>query len=272
MKTATKKTAALSASVLMAMGGIGTTFLASAPADAQEPQGNDPQIDENITSEDSGIVSVRVVEGRFAFSQGVVSPNAHIARVIGEASKYLCGGQSVVTSEDVAAQDWEISIGGAVNYPETMSVTEFADSGFARSLVMGCSCSGNPVDGTASVDAEVTGMPLSDIINMVEPVQEANTVVFASADGYEIALPLSYVSQHYSSVVFAVNGAELAESVGGTNQLWLGSTPASYFARDIVAIDFQVRQTPPPSPTSEEGRAQLQNLPNIGVVYGGDVR
>ena len=113
---------------------------------------------------------------------------------------------------------------------------------------------------------------MQDLFEMVQPEAGANTVVFTSADGYEVALPLSYVVQRYSAIVFAVNDAPLVESVGGTNQLWLGSTPASYFARDIVAIELQERQTPPPSPTSDEARAELQNLPNIGVLYGGEVR
>lgn len=272
MKTATKKTAALSASVLMAMGGIGGTFLAAAPADAQETQDPLPEArtDEAVT--ETGIVSPDVVEGHFTYTQGLVSSNAYIAKVLGDASKYLCGGQSAVATGDVSAEEWKIFVGGAVKNQEVLSLTEFSESGFAHSLVMGCSCSGNPVDGAASVDAEVTGMPISDLMEMVEPAAEANTVVFTSADGYQIALPLSYVTQHYSAIVFAVNGADLAESVGGVNQLWLGSTPASYFARDIISVNFEVRQTPPPSPTSDEARAELQNLPNIGVLYGGDVR
>ena len=107
---------------------------------------------------------------------------------------------------------------------------------------------------------------------MVEPDEGVNTMVLVSADGYEVALPYTYVVQRRSSIVFAVNGAPLAESVGGSNQLWLGSTPASYFARDIVEIRLEDRQTPPPSPSSAEARAAYQNLPNIGVLYGGKVR
>ncbi len=99
----------------------------------------------------------------------------------------------------------------------------------------------------------------------------SNTVVFGSADGYEVALPLDYVFNRYAPIVFDVNGAPLAESMGGVNQLWLGSTSARYFARDIVSITLESRQTPPPKPGSAEAEDAYANLPNVGVFYGGTV-
>lgn len=72
--------------------------------------------------------------------------------------------------------------------------------------------------------------------------------------------------------MFDINGEPIAEVVGGANQLWLGSTPANYFARDIVNITLEEPQTPPPSPSSDEVRAAYQNLPNIGVLLGGEIQ
>lgn len=272
MKSATKKTAALSASVLMAVGGIGGVFATAMPAGAQEvlDPAQDAQAQE--AGAEVGIVKIDKVQGSFDFTQTAVASNDYLAKAIGAASKYLCGSQLIESNQAVAPEDWVFAVTGSVKNPGEISLTEFRESGFAHALVMGCTCVANPIDGAASANAEVTGVPIADLMRMVEPTTDVNTVVFRSADGYEVALPLPYIQQHYSSIVYAVNDAPLAESVGGTNQLWLGSTPASYFARDIVAISFEVRQTPPPSPTSDEARAELQNLPNIGVLYGGDVR
>lgn len=136
---------------------------------------------------------------------------------------------------------------------------------------MGCTCAGNPADGTSVADALVKGIPATTLLAMAAPQEGANTVVFVSSDGYEIALPLSYLFSHYCPLVFAVNGSELASSVGGTNQLWLGSTPASYFARDVVEVRVETRDEAPASPTSDEAREQLGTLPNVGVLYGGEV-
>ncbi len=269
--TTLKKTAALGASVLMALGGVGATFATVATADAQQPDAPAATAEHAVSSETVMVKPVQVA-GEFAFTQTEVASNEYLSRMIGEASKYLCNAQTMAANEGTAAEDWTFAVRGAVKNPESLSLAEFRDSGHAKTLVMGCTCMGNPVDGQATANAEVTGIPLQDLFEMVQPEAGANTVVFTSADGYEVALPLSYVVQRYSAIVFAVNDAPLVESVGGMNQLWLGSTPASYFARDIVAVEFQERQTPPPSPTSDEARAELQNLPNIGVLYGGEVR
>lgn len=68
-----------------------------------------------------------------------------------------------------------------------------------------------------------------------------------------------------------VNGSPIAESAGGTNQLWLGSTSARYFARDITGITLEKRQTPPPAPGSDEADDEYANLPNVGVYFGGEI-
>lgn len=268
--TTLKKTAALGASALMALGGMGATFIAATEASTQQP--DDTAVVSQTASTETAIVKPAQVLGSFSFTQTEVATNDELGRLIGEASKYLCNAQTIVANEGASAENWSFSVRGAVKNPEAMSLAEFRDSGYAKTLVMGCSCMGNPVDGRASANAEITGIPLVDLLEVVQPEERANTVVFTSADGYEVALPLSYVIQRNAAMVFAVNEAPLVESVGGVNQLWLGSTPASYFARDIIAIEIQERQTPPPSPASEEARAELATLPNIGVLYGGEVR
>lgn len=269
--TTFKKTAALGASALMALGGAGATLAAALPADAQTVDAPEATV-QYVASSETAMVKPVQVTGEFSFTQTEVASNAELACVIGEASKYLCNAQAMAANEDATAEDWTIAVRGAVENPTAISLAEFCESDQAKTLVMGCTCMGNPVDGRATANAEITGIPLADLFEIVQPQVRANTVVFTSADGYEVALPLVYVSQRCGALVFAVNDAPLAESVGGANQLWLGSTPASYFARDIVAIDLQERQTPPPSPTSEEARAELASLPNIGVLYGGEVQ
>lgn len=100
----------------------------------------------------------------------------------------------------------------------------------------------------------------------------ANNLVFISEDGYSVALPMDYVASHLGMLVFDVNGDPLADTVGGVNQLWMGGTSANYFARNIQSIRFEERETQPLSPSSAEAREVYQNLPNVGVLYGGEVR
>ena len=156
--------------------------------------------------------------------------------------------------------------------PYEMTVAELQEDPAVQSVLMGCSCAGNPADGRASVNAEVTGVAVTVLVNKASAQSEANTIVFTSSDGYEVALPLQYVTQRYCPIVFDVNGSPIAESVGGTNQLWLGSTSAKYFARNIVSIRLETRDVLPDAPGSEDTGEDNANLPNVGVYFGGEVR
>lgn len=266
-----KKTLVLGASSLVALAGVGGGIAVAAPDLGAQQQGPEAASqNQDGAYEKTDIVTLDVVEGQFAFTQGEVSSNEDIQKNIG-ASQYLCGARPTGEASAPAPEDWQIAIGGAVANPYTATYGELVETDEVQSLLMGCACAGNPADGKASANAEVTGISVLTMIGIAQPDANANTIVFTSADGYEVALPLSYVQRRYCPVVFDVNGAPLAESVGGTNQLWLGSTSANYFARDVVAITLEERETPPPSPNSDEAREAYANLPNVGVLLGGDV-
>lgn len=267
---ALKKTLVIGTSSIMALSGMGGVALAATQADGDQPAASTEEQTVSQASE-TGTVQIDRVIGEFAYTQTEVMSNDVIKKNLGEASKHLCGA-NLASDAEVSAEDWTVSVGGAVQNSFSATFEELAQDERAQTQVMGCSCAGNPADGIATANAEVTGIPLQVIFEMAQPNEGANTVVMTSADGYEVALPLDYLYTRHSLLVFDVNGAPLAESVGGTNQLWLGSTAASYFARDIVSINFEERQTPPPSPNSDEARDSYGNLPNIGVVFGGDVR
>ena len=216
---------------------------------------------------------VAEVQGEFAFTQAEVSSNEWLYKNIGQASQTLCGSQVVATNEAADAQDWVLTVDGAVADGYSATIDELANTSTVKTMLLGCACAGNPADGASAGNALVKGIPATLLIDMANPADGVNTVVFTSADGYQVALPLKYLDSHYCPLVFNVNGAALAESVGGTNQLWLGGTPASYFARDIVSITLEQREVAPASPTSDEALDEFgANLPNVGVLFGGEVR
>ena len=266
--TRTTQAIAAGASSLLAIGAVALPAIASTSNEA--PTADITAATAETTSS-SASVYLPVVNGQFAYTQSEVSSNEEIRKHIGDAATYLCG-SGLTPPAAVAPEDWQVHIGGTVSNEMDVTFGELAQSDEMQQLIMGCSCAGNPANGTASVNAEVTGIPLSVIIKQAVPSAETNTVVFTSEDGYSIALPLSYVTSHLGMLVFDVNGAPLADSVGGTNQLWMGGTAANYFARNIQSIQFETRDTEPLNPSSDKARAVYQNLPNVGVLYGGDVR
>lgn len=266
-----KKTILLGTTSALALSGMASGIaVASVPADDADGAAVAAEA-QNDAYYKTDIVTLDAVAGTFAFSQGEVSPNAAFD-ALSSAAKVLCashGDEAIVS--DQTADNWTITIDGAVGHAQVLTFDEMMQSDGVKKMTMSCSCAGNPVDGRASVTAEVTGIPMSVILESAEISSEANTIVFTSADGYQVALPLWYVTQRYCPLVFDVNGAPIQETIGGVNQLWLGATSANYFARDIVSITLEERQTPPPAPNSQEAREAYQNLPNIGVLLGGEV-
>ena len=159
---------------------------------------------------------------------------------------------------------WEITVSGLVDKPFTITLGELIETAPSETFISSGQCIVNPPSGEQLCNVEVTGIPLSVIIKQAVPAATTNTVVFTSEDGYSIALPLGYVTSHLGVLVFDINGAPLADSVGGTS--------ANYFARNIQSIQFETRETEPLSPNTPEAREIYQNLPNIGVLYGGEIR
>lgn len=257
---------------LVALGALQVGAIAAPAAPAEAAGGPAPVVAVEATTVGSPVVEQNEVAGMFAFTQNAVSSNEWLAKHVGsESSKYLCGSQVVATGEADDPASWTLTVSGDVAQPLEATIGELAESPEVQTTVMGCACGGNPADGLSVANALVKGLPVTTLVAMAEPGADANTVVFVSSDGYEMALPLSYLESHYCPLVFNVNGSALVESVGGTNQLWLGSTPASYFVRDVVGIRVEVRDEAPASPTSDEARAAFESLPNIGVLFGGEV-
>lgn len=214
------------------------------------------------------------VEGAFAWTQAEVTPTELVASRMGGAAQVLCGSSWAVEGGEagVPAAEWALRVTGDVESEVVATLGELAEEG-AYHATMGCSCAGNGADGLASVNAEVEGVTVAYLLEAAGASEGANTIVFVSDDGYEVALPLAYVTQRASMVVYALNGAELADSVGGVNQLWLGSTSARYFARNVAEVRVETRDEAlvPPVPGTPEAGDAYANVPNIGVVFGGEV-
>ncbi|WP_172623473.1 molybdopterin-dependent oxidoreductase [Arabiibacter massiliensis] len=265
-----KKTLVVGTSSVLALAGVGGGVALAIDASGQQGSQQAASQEAGTAYAKTDVVTMDVVEGEFAFTQAEASSNEELKAALG-AAKYLCGARPTGVAPAIAAEDWEVSVVGAVANPYAATFSELAATDEVQSVLMGCACAGNPADGKASANAEVTGISVLAMIGMAQPAEGANTVVFTSADGYEVALPLSYLERRYCPLVFDINGAPLAESVGGVNQLWLGATSANYFARDVAVITLEERETPPPAPNSEEARSAYANLPNVGVLLGGEV-
>ncbi|MEA5019708.1 MAG: molybdopterin-dependent oxidoreductase [Gordonibacter sp.] len=211
---------------------------------------------------------IRDIQGAFAWDQDVQTDNSTLEKQLYRTSNYLCStpNQDDITGALQATNTNPIThilVSGDIKHAFTASVSEFADKAPAKK-VMGCTCGGNPADGLASANASVEGFKLTALIREANPASNANAITFTSRDGYQITLPLTYVTQRYSIIVSAINGEDASSAIGCSNQLWLGSTSARAFIRDVVSIEITHETTPPPAP----GAPDQANLPNVGVTVG----
>lgn len=264
-KVAAKKVAGVAGAALM----VGTLGVGVAvTAEVIGIQGFDPadaQAAEVVRADGLAAEKPSQVRGVFSYTQAEVTPVDTIARVMGDAPAYLCGAEA--TGELGTVDVRRISVGGDVEHPYVVVLDDVADDEMVHT-VLGCSCAGNPADGRVSVNAEVAGVTVRSLFERAGATEDVNTVVFFSTDGYEVALPLNYVLQRYSLVVSSVNGKPVNNAMGGSNQLWLGSTSARYFARDIASVSFEARQTPPPVPGGKDAGDSYANVPNVSLQTG----
>lgn len=213
--------------------------------------------------------------GSFSYTQDRVASNAEIARAFGGVDRVLCGageGSEAALPGRVApdASAWRIAVDGdGVEQAYEATLGELSQGGSYRT-VMGCTCLGNPADGRATANADVCGVTLSSILDRAVLAEGANAVTFVASDGTSQSLPLSYVLQRASLIVYEVGGEPVGNSMGGTNQLWLGSTAARYFTRDVVEIRVEALDevSLPPAPGTPEAGDRYANRPNVGVLGG----
>ena len=260
----TKKELGVASSALLLATGTanGLAFAADSPAN-DCPQ---PAAQENVLASNAALQAPSVVNGVFMFSQCEVSTLDAIHKALHLAPKYLCGAEvGAGDSTETSPENWTISVGGDVANGFSATIDELAQGGRAQ-VIMGCSCAGNPAGGPGTVNAETTGVTLRSIMERAGVSAGANTVVFTSEDGYEAALPLSYVKNRYAMIVYAVNGQPMSNSVGGSNQLWLGATSAQYYVRNVASISFETRQTPPPVPGSAQAADAAANMPSASIT------
>lgn len=209
-------------------------------------------------------VAVPNPNGLFSFSQTAITPNWKIAQIFQKASNALCNASSELTVN--APDDWTITVTGDVANAYTATLGSFAADD-EQTKIMGCSCASNMPGGGAVINAEVTGIPLAVIIEQAKPLAEVNTITLTSEDGYQMSLPYDYVMSRTSLLSYAINRESLINSVGGTNQLWIDSTAAKYFTRNVKEITLSTEENIPAVPGYENASDnQYVNRPNVGIT------
>lgn len=243
----------------MALGATGQAVAAEEAA-GDSPTGTAPVGARSETALTTTAPTPAPVYGEFSYDQQTLTPNSVIRSTFRGATATLCGATTDLVVDNPLG--WKISVTGDVEQAFSLPVDELASEDSVRQ-VMTCTCGGNPADGRASITAEVKGIPVPYLLERAETLPGANTLTFVSSDGTEVSMPLGYVVGRHAVISYQVNGEDLSASVGGNNQLWMTSTPASYFVRDVVEVLITAEEEAPATPGAG---FDYPNSPNVGIT------
>lgn len=219
---------------------------------AQSPE-QDGLVMTQTQNEGISYTKVANVSGQFRFDQDVISPADDVFNIFGTALTGVCAKPAFAVG-DAATEcdpaDYYVNVHGSMRQSYSVRLGELQDKEQTR--VMACACA----TGEVVVNASVTGVPLSDILELAQLEAGANTLTAVGADGFGIPMPLSFALEKEAMLVYRVNGQPLPENQ--RTQLWMPGTVAKYFTRNIVDIEVTAQEEAPEILTADdEHRAQV---------------
>ena len=205
-------------------------------------------------------VKVANVQGAFSFNQDVLSPSEDVFNLYGTAVTGVCAKPAFAfePGKEEGGTHY-VNVSGDMEFAYQLTEADFKTRAVNR--VAACSCA----MGSAVVQAQISGIPLTNILSLASLHEGVNTMTVAGSDGYEVSMPLSYALDHDAMLVYAINGEELAANQ--RTQLWMPGAVAKYFARDVVDIRFTAEAETPEIMTAEaEQRAKVCVMNDASAV------
>ena len=179
--------------------------------------------------------AVANVKGEFSFDQNVLTPADEVFSLFGTVATAMCARPGFAFDE-VKEEDYFINVGGSVKKTKTVSLSELK-GGDSQKRIVKCSCATGP----AVANAQVVGVSLQNVMQMVDVEEQANTLTVTGADGYGVSMPLTYALDRDAIFVYQVGEKPVPTGV----QLWVPKSVARYFARNVVDIEFSVQEQVP---------------------------
>lgn len=212
-------------------GALSVTAMAAQPATAIAAEATTATAALEAREEES-VAVVHDVQGEFHFHQDELTPADEVFNLFGTVATAACAKPGFAMDE-VKQEDYYVNVKGTIKkaYSLTLDQIKAKES---RQETMKCSCAG----GMALATTNVTGMPVSSILQMADLEDGTNTITFKSADGYGIPMPLQYVLDKEALLVYKVGDREMDAENGGYLQVWMPDTVAKYFTRQVTEIEL----------------------------------
>lgn len=177
------------------------------------------------------------------------------------------------TCDPQVADDWIVSIGGEVQNPIEMSVTELKEKFGTKTFTMKQPCIENGIGGPWIYQAELTGISMKDIIDYVQPSDTVTNIKCTSEDGYNMVSPaFANVNVEDCLLVTEINGEPLPTTQGWPLTLAVPRNSAASYIKCIQTIDFVTKEggshdeLSSASTPLDPHAGTMQGKPNAGVL------
>lgn len=144
------------------------------------------------------------------------------------------------TDTDPAVADaWMLTIGGDVENPLEMTVSELKEKFGTKSFVQKQGCIENATANAWIYQAELTGVSMKDVIDYVKPAAGTTNIEVTSEDGYNMVAPsFESINVEDCLLVTEINGQPLPASQGYPVTLAVPRNSAASYIKAIMTIDF----------------------------------
>ena len=185
----------------------GTTDTAGSGATVTTP--------EVTSSETRGelVVSTAESAGEFGFDfEGMPEPVTPLG------SHYVV--DKTIDDPEIDKEGWSLSVGGAAGEPYELTFDDLVEHPESTSQVVTMACISNEVGGGLISTGRWRGVPLRTLVERAAPEADIQDIVTKSADGYDEAIPWSYVRDHPEVLVaYGLNGRTLSTEHGDPARL-----------------------------------------------------
>ena len=217
-----------------------------------------------------GITPVENVEGDFSFRQDETMPQASLFDFDWEYWEldYLRAENTAnnVPLDQQMFDDWTITVSGEVDHEVTYTLTDLINQVDSVTMPMVEHCTYNPTGGPLIGQCNVTGIPLSWLLEQAGLTDESASFYAASPDGNMNGMTLESLAKQQALLVYAIDGEPLDWRMGYPVQLWVGGAGAPIFTKEVSDIivntaDEEVHEYQ----GWEHSTGGYYNKPNVGV-------
>lgn len=222
----------------------------------------------------NGIRSISNVEGEFTWTQDTVIPVEELFNAGWGGGLYETLGYEDALGEEVPPDPelfdtWTISITGAVGEEMTWTLPELIEQAPSVTRLMKEQCDVNPLGGSMIGQVEITGIPVSWLVEQAGLTDEARAVTFQGPDGghayYGNSLNMDEFLGREAYLVYEMNGERLPWKNGYPVQVWITDDYAARFRKQVSEVrimDERIQNVP----ERATGSSRAENKPNVSVI------